>query len=233
VKAYILNLVRRPDRLAHMKATLPSDLTVEFTTDWDAPIDGQAFGGAVPEGFAVFPWRIESDNQFWSRPLRAGEVGCAIGHWSMWRRAAADGDHPALFLEDDTVLVADFLSRLEDGLARLAATDPSWDLVYLGRHALEPDTPVAPGIVRPGFSYCTYGYAVSALGVQKLLATNYDQALLPPDELLPALYLNHPRPDIRARYPRSLAAYAFEPPLVTQLPRDAWGTDTEDSDDVR
>jgi hypothetical protein len=31
------------------------------------------------------------------------------------------------------------------------------------------------------------------------------------------------------RYPRSLSAYAFEPPLVSQLPRNQWGTDTEDS----
>jgi hypothetical protein len=61
----------------------------------------------------------------------------------------------------------------------------------------------------------------------------YDQALIPADELLPALYLDHPRPDVRQRYPKSLVAYAFEPPLVTQLTRDAWGTDTEDSVFVR
>jgi glycosyl transferase, family 25 len=67
----------------------------------------------------------------------------------------------------------------------------------------------------------------------KILATGYDQALIPADELLPALYLDHPRPDVRQRYPKSLVAYAFEPPLVTQLPRDAWGTDTEDSVFVR
>jgi glycosyl transferase, family 25 len=88
---------------------------------------------------------------------------------------------------------------------------------------------VLPGIVRPGFSYCTYGYAVSGGGLRKLLATGYDKALIPPDELLPALYLDHPRPDVHKRYPRSLSAYAFEPPLVSQLPRNQWGTDTEDS----
>lgn len=47
--------------------------------------------------------------------------------------------------------------------------------------------------------------------------------------LLPALYMNHPRPDIRALYPPRLRAYALKPPLVTQLPKDEAGSDTEAS----
>lgn len=233
MKAYVLNLKRRPDRLAYMKATLPPGLDVEFTTDWPEPIDGQKFGSRAPDGFRVLPWQVDSDNEFWSRPLKAGEIGCAIGHWSCWRRAASEGASPALFFEDDAVLVADFLPRLADGLARLATFDPDWDLLYLGRHALEPDEPAIAGIVRPGFSYCTYGYALSASGLEKVLTTGFDQGLIPVDEFLPALYLDHPRVDVRARYPRALRAYAFQPPLAMQLPRDEWGTDTEASEFVR
>ena len=38
-----------------------------------------------------------------------------------------------------------------------------------------------------------------------------------------------PREDIRALYPKRLRAYAFEPALVSQLPKDQAGSDTEAS----
>jgi collagen beta-1,O-galactosyltransferase len=50
------------------------------------------------------------------------------------------------------------------------------------------------------------------------------------DEFLPALYMDHPREDVRRRYTKRLRAYAFEPPLVSQLPKDEAGSDTEASD---
>jgi len=230
MKAYVLNLKRRPDRLQHMRAVLPTELAVEYTTDWDIPMDGQTIDDEALKPYGLFPWQIESDNKWWSRPLKKGEVGCAIGHWSCWQRSLqADGD-VFLFFEDDICPVEDFTQRLAEGLQRLAAFDSGWDLLYLGRHGLEPDEPAIDGIVRPGFSYCTFGYALSRAAVAKVLATAYDQAIIPADELLPALYLDHPREDVRRRYPKILRAYAFEPPLVTQLSRDLAGTDTEDSD---
>ncbi len=53
--------------------------------------------------------------------------------------------------------------------------------------------------------------------------------LIPVDEILPALNLDHPRADIRSLYPKRLRAYALEPPLVTQLPKEEAGSDTEAS----
>jgi collagen beta-1,O-galactosyltransferase len=230
MKAYVLNLKRRPDRLAHMQAVLPPELDAEYTTNWDIPMDGQTMDDAALEPYGLFPWQIESDNKWWRRPLKKGEVGCAIGHWACWQRALRTKDDVFLFFEDDIVPVEGFTRRLTDGLQRLANFDPDWGLLYLGRHGLEPDEPALDGIVRPGFSYCTYGYALTRAAITKVLTTAYDQAIIPADELLPALYLDHPREDVRQRYPKLLRAYAFEPPLVTQLSRDIAGTDTEDSD---
>jgi glycosyl transferase family 25 len=215
-----------------MRDSLPDGLDVEFTTHWPGPIDGREMDRVPPEGYGLFRWPIESDNRFWSRPLKKGEIGCAIGHLLCWRRALESSGERFLFLEDDTVFADRFSERLVDGLQRLDAHDPSWDLVYLGRHALGQDEPAFEGMVRPAFSYCTFAYLLSRRGLEKVLATGFEQALIPVDELLPALYLDHPRPDVRARYPKRLRAYAFEPPLVTDLPRDQAGTDTEDSDDA-
>lgn len=230
MKTYVVNLRRRPDRRARMERLLPASWDVQYTSDWDGPMDGQAIDPAHLPGFGLYPWQIPSDNPWWSRPLKLGEVGCAISHWMCWQKAAADGADLALILEDDAVLPGHCSARLQYQLTRLWVIDPHWDLLYLGRWAVDDaDEPVADGIVRPGFSYCTFGYLLSPSGLAALLSCGFERALIPVDELFPALYLDHPREDIRALYPRRLNAYALDPPLITQLPKDEAGSDTEAS----
>jgi len=234
LRTYVVNLKRRADRRARMERLLPAAWPVQFTSDWDGPMDGQAIDPDNLPDFGLYPWEIKSDNPWWNRPLKLGEIGCAISHWMCWQRAAAQvparAADPALFLEDDVVLADHSPARLESRLARLSAIDPGWDLLYLGRWAQDhADSPVAEGIVRPGYSYCTFGYALSPSGLGKVLSSGFDRALIPVDELLPALYLDHPRADIRSLYPKRLRAYALEPPLVTQLPKEEAGSDTEAS----
>jgi collagen beta-1,O-galactosyltransferase len=230
LKTYVVNLKRRPDRRARMERVLPATWDVQFTSDLEGPMDGQAIDPDHLTGFGIYQWEIPSENPWWSRPLKLGEIGCAISHWTCWQQAAADGAGPALILEDDAVLVDHCAERLQARLAQLSAADPHWDLLYLGRWALDhADRAVAEGIVRPGYSYCTFGYLLSASGLRKMLDCGFERALIPVDELIPALYLDHPRADIRSLYPRRLRAYALEPPLVTQLPKDEAGSDTEAS----
>ncbi|TVZ03864.1 aspartate aminotransferase family protein [Trebonia kvetii] len=93
----------------------------------------------------------------------------------------------------------------------------------------DEDRPVTEGIVRPGFSYCTFGYLLSASGLRKVLSCGFERALIPVDELLPALCMDHPREDIRLLYPKRLSAHALEPALITQLPKREAGSDTESS----
>ena len=125
--------------------------------------------------------------------------------------------------------------RLADRIAALAP-DPESRVFFVsgGSEAVETavkmaraDIPVGDGLVRPCYSFCTFGYALSAAGLAKLLDVGFERDLIPVDELLPALYMPHPRADVRDRYPARLSAYAFEPPLVTQLPKEVAGSDTE------
>lgn len=230
LKTYVVNLKRRPDRRARMEHVLPASWDVQFTSDWDGPMDGQAIDPDDLPGFELYPWEVASDNPWWSRPLKLGEIGCAISHWMCWQRAAADDADPALILEDDAVLPDHCAARLQSDLARLSTIDPHWDLLYLGRWPLDDeDQAVTEGIVHPGYSYCTFGYLLSASGLRAMLNCGFERALIPVDELLPALYMDHPRADIRSLYPRLLRAYALEPPLITQLPKDEAGSDTEAS----
>jgi glycosyl transferase, family 25 len=232
---YVVNLRRRADRRARMRAILPAQLRTTFTSDWADPLDpfdGHLLdrAGLQANGYGLFPWQICSDNPWWSRPLKLGEIGCTLAHWACWQHAYHAGDEPyVLMLEDDAVLAPNFLDQLLHGLRRIAHRQA--DLVYLGRYPLGPhrDQPAQPGFVVPAYSHCTFGYLLGRHAVGAVLATRLDQAIVPVDEFLPALYIDHPRADLRIRFPRQLSALAFEPPLVHQLPKEEAGSDTEDS----
>lgn len=241
IRAYVINLRRRPDRRSWITRALPTDLAVTFTSDLVGdpalagngcdPFDGRnlSIAGLEAAGCGLFAWQIDSPNPWWARPLKFGEIGCALAHLACWRHAAAHGDEPyVLVLEDDAVVAPDFPEQLRAGLARLSSPDQV-DLVYLGRVPLEPDLGSVDGFVVPGYSHCTYGYLLARDAVPRLLEAELDKAIIPVDEFLPALYLDHPRADVRVRFPRRLRALAFEPPLVTQRAKDDAGSDTEDS----
>lgn len=128
------------------------------------------------------------------------------------------------------VLPATFLGELLAGLHRLTQHG-RFDLLYLGRFPLEPehDQPVLDGFVSPAYRHCTFGYLLTRAAIDLLLATSLEGAIVPVDEFLPSPYVDHPRPDLRARFPKRLTALAFDPPLVRQRPKDEAGSDTEDS----
>jgi glycosyl transferase family 25 len=135
----------------------------------------------------------------------------------------------ATILEDDAVFSTDFLHRLIEGIT---AASRRFDLLYLGRLPQEPDQSEDNGFAVPGYSHCTYGYLLTFRAARLLLAAHLGRALIPVDEFLPAMYLDHPRADVRKRFPPRLRALAFNPPLVHQLPKCIAGSDTEDTDFV-
>jgi collagen beta-1,O-galactosyltransferase len=236
LRTYVVNLPRRRDRRAWITHALPQGLPVTFTSDWTGSFDGHTLtrNELEAEGYKLFPWQIQSENPWWSRPLRYGEVACTLAHLACWRDAARSGDEPfVVILEDDAVLPARFLDDLLADLNRLTQR-ATFDLLYLGRFPLAPehDQAVLEGFVAPAYSHCTFGYLLTRAAIDVLLAAHLEHAIVPIDEFLPSLYIDHPRLDLRARFPRQLTALAFDPPLVRQRPKDEAGSDTEDSDFV-
>ncbi|MET8764877.1 glycosyltransferase family 25 protein [Lentzea sp. NPDC004782] len=230
LRCYVINLPRRQDRRAWIQRSLSPGLHVTFTSDWADLFDGQKLTQADLDtsGYKLFPWQIESDNEWWNRPLKYGEIGCTLAHLACWRDASLHGTEPyTVVLEDDAVLPDNFLAELLNGLQDLARRKRYFGLLYLGRFPLEPDHDALPGFVVPGYSHCTFGYVVTRKALELLLAAELEHAIVPVDEFLPALYIDHPRADLRARFPKQLAALAFEPPLVRQRPKDETGSDTE------
>ncbi|BDU04595.1 glycosyltransferase family 25 protein [Nocardia cyriacigeorgica] len=234
IATYVVNLPRRKDRRAWFDAQLPASMPVTYTSDLDVVIDGRqlATSDLSARGIKLFDWQIESDNPWWNRPLKYGEIGCTLAHLACWKHAEEISRAPyILVLEDDAALPPDFALRLLQTLSLITALDVEFDLLYLGREPLRPDAPSpVPGLVRPGYSHCSYAYLLTRKGLNAAIASQLTEAIVPVDEFLPALYTPHPRPDLRARFPPRLTALAFDPPLVTQRPKGDAGSDTEDSD---
>jgi collagen beta-1,O-galactosyltransferase len=255
---FVINLNRRPDRLAAVTAALPpawlssssasSTTTVEFTTEWSGPVDGerlQSEADLKAAGIALYPgWQLpDSENEWWNRPMKKGEVGCSYSHLSVWRRARNlfeqdETLNHVVVLEDDVHCGdeqgrATMPDKLERVIEQLKNANIIWDLLYLGRvlQGGRRDFPVSSNkcVVEPGFSYCTYGYVLSRTGVERLLSTDFQEAIIPVDEFLAACYTMHPRSDIAQLYPPILRAYSVDPYLIFQRTKMDGGSDTEQS----
>ncbi|MEL7252819.1 MAG: glycosyltransferase family 25 protein [Pseudomonadota bacterium] len=177
-----------------------------------------------------FPWKIETNNPWWSRDLKKGEIACSLAHNEAWK-IASNQEGYTLILEDDAFGAPDVDVWLSDALERTTRYDPSWDLLYCGRVAMAPDQQFCEEkLVVPGYSHCTYGYVVSQNGAKTLVKSNIIEHMMPVDEFLPAHYMAHPRSDVRGLDFRRIRAYAVQPDIILQRHKIVFGSETEASD---
>ena len=207
-RAVVISLKRFP---AARKAVLSrcADANLEVPQIFEA-VDGRDLSRSELERRSVRTyagWCIPNSKfRFFDRELKWGEVGCALSHVGVWRMCAEE-QGPLIVLEDDVDFVPDFYDRLREALEEVAALvagghlDPP-DALYLGRKAMRPEHDQllprardgATGGVRlcvPGFSYKTTAYVLWPTGAAKLLASNYEQKLIPVDDFLALTYARH------------------------------------------
>src|SRR5690606_13137027 len=115
IATYVVNLPRRKDRRAWISARLPSAMTVTYTSDLDVVIDGRQLATSDLQalGIKLFDWQIDSDNPWWNRPLKYGEIGCTPAQLACCNHAETHSAAPYTpILEDDATLPPDFAPRL-------------------------------------------------------------------------------------------------------------------------
>jgi len=242
---YCINIKKRPDRkkdvIQEMKRAglhrLPNN-EVRFTTDWDNNINGEDITDEwlKKNNFGLFDWKLKEDvaldidfdwGKWWKRDLTRGEIGCTISHTEVWKRAKGY----TLILEDDIYFTPNWIIYLKQAMNNLKRIDKDWDLLYLGREPQDPDEErVCEGIVKPKYSFCTFAYILSPSGIKKILKYEVERCIIPADEILPATYMEHPRMDVRLKYPHSLNAYAMKPRIIKQRIKADVGSDTETSE---
>jgi collagen beta-1,O-galactosyltransferase len=224
---YCINIRKRPDRLEHFRMECERagmyrlSKKINLTTNWERNLNGEDITQEwlKENNMGVFDWQMECDYKWWNRPLTKGEMGCTISHTEIWKRATGY----TLILEDDVLFTPNWIAKLNITINKLK----DWDLLYLGRVPQKTgEKIVCTGIVKPDYSYCTYAYILSPRGIKKIQKYEVEKSIIPADEFLTSTYIEHPRMDVRLKYPPALNAYAMEPPIILQRNKEDAGSDT-------
>jgi glycosyl transferase family 25 len=153
MQIFLINLDRRPDRLASMRAQLSSH-KLSFVRV--AAVDGAAYPAAVPE-----------------QRISNGQIACHRSHRVCWKQLAESGEPYALILEDDLVLSERFGKFLREpdyfpADADIIRLEPTRFAARLGKRRFA--TPSGIALHRLFSSeFFTGAYIISAETAKKLL----------------------------------------------------------------
>ena len=156
-----------------------------------------------------------------------GEVGCALSHYTLWKKMVDENIEQALILEDDIVINnPNFISIIEK------IPISAYDLIYVGRQKLltvdeeKMELWEVGGLVKPTFSYWACAYVLTLSGAKKLCNIDYLNNIIINDEYMPymACVGNHINSEAQTRLDKyyghlkkaagKFNTYAFEPPLI-------------------
>lgn len=149
-RVYLVNLKRRPDRLASVQASLRQ---CQWPFKW--PLVFPAVDGNLipsPEG-----WQSG-----------AGAWGCMRSHQQIFEMAMLGGVRNLLVLEDDVCFVPDFAAKVE---AFLRIVPEDWDQIMFGGEHVNNNG--IPTLIKPGVYRCTdcertHCYAIRGEFLRKL-----------------------------------------------------------------
>jgi len=131
-RVVVVNLKKRPDRLARFRATLR-----QFNWPFKRPIVFEAVdGNAVP---CPHGWQSG-----------AGAWGCMRSHQRILEEAMMDGVEKLLILEDDACFTDQFSEKVAEFLA---AVPDDWDQLMLGGQHININS--NPKLMKPGVYRCT------------------------------------------------------------------------------
>eukprot|EP00413_Alexandrium_margalefii_P031074 CAMPEP_0204561550 /NCGR_PEP_ID=MMETSP0661-20131031/33240_1 /ASSEMBLY_ACC=CAM_ASM_000606 /TAXON_ID=109239 /ORGANISM="Alexandrium margalefi, Strain AMGDE01CS-322" /LENGTH=365 /DNA_ID=CAMNT_0051568967 /DNA_START=88 /DNA_END=1185 /DNA_ORIENTATION=+ len=228
LKAIVVNLDRRPDRMegcaARLQKNCPGLQFVRF-----AATDGRAT--AIEESEVGTSWntarnvvyqKVRAVRKGWDDldtyqvrqlELSPGERGCSSSHIRAWQHClelAGDSEKPLMVLEDDAAPTPEFAATLHRALAALPADA---HLLYLGySQAADWRREVSPELVESEYVWTTVGYIVWPAGARLLLS--HLPVNEPVDNWMAALCAEG---DIKA--------YCVQPKIVHQA--DAWNVNSD------
>ena len=156
--------------------------------------------------YTLFDWKISSDNNWWNRNLKSGEVGCMLSHIEVLEEAYEDGRDWVLVLEDDFKVVGDL---------DISSMPKDFDVCYLGRNLQGVTEIIDDTYETAGYSYNTHAILYRRSGIEKLLQGNPRNFIMPWDEYISATHSYHPRKDLDFIW-KDIDAIAFRKDIITQ-----------------
>lgn len=204
------------DRLNGLNLPQPTDYTILDGVNGRNLVSGSSQPNVSYYWKAADWWKLEGhSNSWWARDINSSEVGCTLSHYNCWLDAKKNAYESVLILEED------FVCKENQWPNDLDLLPSDWDFMYMGRMKNNQtiDTPYKNSIVKPGYSYNTHAYLISASGIEKAINTNPNLDIIPADELIVGFMGNHPREDVNKRFNVNLNMFAFsegDPYYITQ-----------------
>lgn len=163
MKVYVINLARRPERMRFMQEQL--DRTGVAYERVDA-VDGARLSGSECKSLVRrFRWWCARGYM-----PRAGEIGCAMSHRSVWRKMKDDEDRAFCVLEDD-VSVSERFAEMLDKAESFAAESASPVAILLTPFCAEPQGGLAEGCFgRISWAALAGGYVLNCAAARRLLS---------------------------------------------------------------
>lgn len=230
-QVYLINLERRPERRKRMEYCF-EELGIAFK--FIAAVDGKKLNDSYirENGIRMLP---EYADPYHNRPITAGEIGCFMSHYNIWKDMIENQHRIALIFEDDIRFEPYFRTKIGELLTEVRHLD--WDLIYLGRKRLsgskEPLVTGSSRLVHVDYSYWTLCYALTLAGARKLVDADPLPRMVPVDEYLPIMFDKHPEKVWAAHFPRrDLKAFSVHPLFVHPTHytgEEHYISDTEDS----
>jgi len=224
----IINLKRCPDRKAEIEFRCNKAGITEYKVLEAIDGDNLSLAYLKSKGIQVYgKWvnkkpEFDQFNNYYHRPILKGEIACTLSHVKAWEYMVNNNLSRMLLLEDDACFRYDeFIPFVNDQLGILDKKYRNWDLLYLGRKALQQDKTLPEVHINiPGYSWQSHAYILQLSGAHKLLAGEVHKSIIPIDEYLPVMNGSHVRFDLLNNWDRceQLNSYTVDPLMIYQNP---------------
>lgn len=163
IPVFLVNLDRNPERLESAKRQLDA-LGVPF--ERIAAVDGSRLSAAEVRGAVNrFRWRCAV-----GRPVRLGEIGCAMSHHAIYRRMIRENIPVVCILEDDVLLEPTFPEQLGRVTAWMNPALPQVVMLsYYKTGEINTAFEIRPSVM----GMYTDGYVITLPAAKALLKANW------------------------------------------------------------
>jgi GR25 family glycosyltransferase involved in LPS biosynthesis len=191
-RTVIINLARREDKRQNMVDQMDYLKTnnINMNHEFFVAIDGNNNEELQQFSYNLLNWSDPNSG----KSITRGEVGCALSHYSVWKKIVDDvqsgllpEDCKVLILEDDVVFGDVFVKKCQEYLDEITN---SYDMIYIHRKPFDiiNEVKITPHISKALKSYWLCAYVLTYSGARKLVNSNFLDALIPVDEFVPIMY---------------------------------------------
>ena len=153
-------------------------------------------------------WKIDSENTFYNREVKPGEIGCTLSHYKCIKDAFDNGYENILILEEDFKYLGKFPTVNE-----LLNVPNDASIIYLDRKQQWEDSreeKINNNVTKVGYSYNNHAYIITRKGMEEIINSDILMNIIAIDEIYPAMNGTSDREDaVRVFNNNKFVAYSL------------------------